>query len=255
MSGTAVTSSFRSRLARWAAPVLDLLLPPLCLVCYEPIGSHQALCPQCWKKIRFITSPCCGVCGMPFDFSVEEGTQCGECLAHPPSYTRARSALIYDEASKRLVLGFKHNDRIHTVPALAAWMHRAGSDFWETADLLVPVPLHRWRLFRRRYNQAALLALELGRLTQKLVAVDLLERMRATPIQGHMNREERRKNVAGAITYNSGQKIDVKGKSIVLVDDVLTTGATVNECARVLLKNGAVQVNVLTLARTLRLNH
>ena len=229
---------------------LDWLLPPLCLCCQEPVGGNQTLCPACWKGIHFIAKPYCACCGAPFDVPVEAETLCGECLAFPPVYAKARSAMIYDDASKKLVLSFKHNDRLHPVPGLATWMQRAGSEFLEQADLIAPVPLHRWRLWMRRYNQAALLALELGRLTNKAVGVDVLLRVRATPIQGHMNREARQKNVAGAFRINPRAANKVTGKNIVLVDDVLTTGATVNACASILNKAGAAKVVVLTLAKT-----
>ena len=229
---------------------LDLLLPPLCLACYEPVGGNQALCSDCWKAIHFIAPPFCAKCGVPFDVPVDEGTCCGECLAFPPEFISARSAMIYDDASKRLVLGFKHGDRLHPVPAMAAWMHRAGQEFWDMTDVIVPVPLHRWRLFRRRYNQAALLALELGRLARKPVGVDFLQRVRATPIQGRLNREQRRKNVTGAIRLNPRHVTGMKNKTVVLIDDVMTTGATVNECCRILRQAEVANVYVLTLART-----
>ncbi|MDD5587120.1 MAG: ComF family protein [Alphaproteobacteria bacterium] len=230
--------------------LLDFLLPPLCLNCHEEVGGHQSLCPACWKAVQFISPPCCSCCGAPFDVPVEEGTLCGECLAFPPVYNRARSAMIYDDASKRLVLSLKHGDRLHPVPAMAAWMQRAAEAFWPAADVIVPVPLHRWRLFARRYNQAALLAGTLGRIVKKPLGVDALTRVRATPSQGRMNREQRKKNMAGAIKLNPRYTGKIKGKNIVLVDDVLTTGATVNECARVLLAGGASSVDVLTLMRT-----
>jgi ComF family protein len=230
--------------------LLDFLLPPLCLNCHEPVGGHQTLCPDCWTAVQFIAPPQCSRCGVPFDVPVEEGTLCGECLASPPVYGRARSAMIYDEASKRLVLSFKHGDRLHAVPAMALWMQRAGEEFWAAADVIVPVPLHRWRLFARRYNQAALLAQALGRITGKPVGFDALRRVRATPSQGHMNREQRKKNLKGAIVLNPRCAGWIEGKKVVLVDDVLTTGATVNECCRVLLASGASEANALTLMRT-----
>lgn len=230
--------------------LLDFLLPPLCLKCDAPTGAPQALCPACWKAIHFIAPPCCALCGMPFDVPVEAGTQCGECLAYPPVYTRARSVMIYDDASKPLPLGLKHHDRTHAVPGLAALMFRAGGEFLPSVDLIVPVPLHRWRLFSRRYNQSAMLAQAIGRLSGKPVGVDTLQRIRATPIQGHLNREERRKNIAGAIRLHPRHVHDVKNRHVVLIDDVMTTGATVNECSRILLAKGAAEISVLTLART-----
>ncbi len=157
--------------------------------------------------------------------------------------------MLYDEASKRIVLSFKHADRTHPAPALAGWMQRAGTEFWASADFIAPVPLHRWRLFRRRYNQAALLAQQVGALTQKTVLFDVLLRKRATPIQGHLGRKERQDNVKGAFILTPHYRERIQDKTIVLIDDVLTTGATVNECSRVLIKAGVKQVNVLVLAR------
>ena len=187
---------------------------------------------------------------MPFDVPVEDGTLCGMCLDRNPVYDRARSAIVYDDNSKRLILSFKHGDRLHHVPAMAAWLARVGEELIAQTDLIVPVPLHRWRLFKRRYNQAALLARSMAQLVKRPVGVDVLCRVRSTPSQGKMNREERRKNVKGAIIVNSRYMEKIKGKNILLVDDVLTTGATVNECARILQAAGASSVDVLTLMRT-----
>lgn len=229
--------------------VLDLLLPPLCVNCQEPVAAHQALCAPCWRTMNFIAAPVCAVCGASFDIPVDDGTVCSECLGSPPAFARARSAMAYDEASKRLVLSFKHGDRLHGVPAMALWMKQAGAALLTDAQVLVPVPLHWWRLFGRRYNQASLLALALGRETGKQVCVDALCRTRRTPSQGAMNRADRRKNVAGAIAVSLRRAGAVKGRRVLLIDDVLTTGATVDECARALLKVGALDVDVLTLMR------
>jgi len=238
-----------SRLRHTASRALDLLLPPLCLSCDAPTGAHRTLCADCWSHIHFIAAPFCSGCGVPFDVPMGEGALCGGCIAAPSEFSKARAPMLYDDFSRRLVLGFKHADRTHPAPALASWMQRAGAEFWDEADYVAPVPLHRWRLFRRRYNQAALLAKQLGRLTQKLVLIDLMERRRATPIQGHLSRKERLVNVKGAFCVQSRYRKQIENKTIILIDDVLTTGATVNECSRVLLKAGAKAVNVLTLAR------
>jgi ComF family protein len=228
---------------------LDLLLPPLCLMCDEPVGSMATLCSECWKKIQFIAPPFCASCGALFDIPVEAGTLCGACLMEAPHFTSARAAMLYDDASRKLILGFKHGDRTYAAKALAVWMHRAGSEFLESADALVPVPLHRWRLFQRRYNQSALLAQQIGLLAEKPVLLDTLRRIRDTPYQGHMKRKERQENVKGAFAVAPQHKDSVKEKTFVLMDDVMTTGSTVNECARVLLAAGAKQVHVLTLSR------
>ncbi|MFA5040263.1 MAG: ComF family protein [Bdellovibrionales bacterium] len=232
-----------------ALRALDLLLPPLCLICDDPVSDTTTLCPACWKKIQFIGTPFCACCGTPFDFPVSEGTLCGACLTEAPHFEAARAAMLYDDASRALILGFKHADRTYAAKALAPSMVRAGGDFLERADALLPVPLHRWRLFHRRYNQSALLAQQVGLLTGKPVLHDTLRRTRTTVSQGHLKRKERQENVKGAFAVAAKHTHNVKGKTLVLIDDVLTTGSTVNECARVLLGAGAKQVYVLTLAR------
>lgn len=229
---------------------LDLALPPLCLNCDAPVGGNQMLCPDCWKDIHFIAPPFCACCGAPFEVPVDADTLCGTCIAHPPIFAAARSAMTYSDASKGLLLRFKHGDRTHPAPAMAAWMRKAGESFWPDTDVLIPVPLHRWRLLRRRYNQSALLAQALGRLTNLPVFVDGLQRIRATPKQGHLNREQRKKNVAGALRLNPRHAPFIADKRVVLIDDVLTTGATANECSRILTEAGAKNVRVVTLAKT-----
>jgi ComF family protein len=227
--------------------ILDVLLPPLCLVCDEPVGGAATLCPTCWGKIQFIAPPLCACCGAPFDIPAGEGMLCGHCLTTPPRYRTARSAMLYDDASRKLVLGFKHGDRTHAARALSAWMQRAGGEALMQVDTLIPVPLHRWRLFKRRYNQAAMLARHIAANVGKEVWVDALLRVRPTPSQGHRKRKERQENVRGAFALSP--RYDCAGKVVMLVDDVLTTGATVEECSRVLLDAGAKEVHVLTLSR------
>ena len=229
--------------------LFDVLLPPLCLACDMRVATHGTVCQNCWSQIHFIAAPYCFGCGAPFDAPVGEGQICAPCLTYSPVFSAARAAMIYDDVSKRLILGFKHGDRTHMASAMAQWMQRAGQEYWNDADVLVPVPLHRWRLFKRRYNQAAMLAQHVGQGTGKPVWVDGLLRQRPTPTQGHMSREERQKNVKGAFTVNPRYRQAMSGKNVILVDDVLTTGATLNECSRVLLEVNANSVRVLTLAR------
>ena len=164
-------------------------------------------------------------------------------------FARARSVLVYDDASRPLILGFKHGDQTHAAAAFGNWLARAGSEMLAEADLVVPVPLHRWRLFRRRFNQAALLGKAVARRAGVRCVPDLLVRGRATPSQGGLSRSGRQRNVKGAFAVRPKRLRDVTGARIVLIDDVLTTGATVSECARVLLRAGAARVDVLTLAR------
>lgn len=175
---------------------------------------------------------------------------CGDCARERRSWERARAVLRYDKNARRLVLGLKHGDRTHMAGAFGRWMHRAGSEVLVNADLLVPVPLHWTRLFHRRYNQAALLAQAVRSAGGPVVAADWLIRSRRTPAQGHLGPGARERNVRGAFAIKDGRSF--AGKRVVIIDDVMTTGATVGECARVLKRGGAASVGVLTLARALR---
>lgn len=229
--------------------VFDLLLPPLCLNCDAPTAQDQALCADCWKKMTFIAPPFCACCGVPFDFEMGEDAKCTACFEKQPAFSAARSALVYDEASKSIILRFKHADRHHPAKGFAQWMKRAGQDIVAQSDLIVPVPLHRWRLLARRENQAVVLARALARETGLPMEPNWLRRIRATVSQGHLSPKDRAANVNGAFAIPEKYHEALRGRKILLVDDVLTTGATVSACARTLLKAGAVKVNVLTLAR------
>jgi ComF family protein len=206
--------------------------------------------PALLGTIAFLGVPHCACCGLPFPYETGADAQCGACLAEPPPYARARAVFRYDDASRGLVLAFKHGDRTHSAPAYGRWMVRAGAELLTEADLLVPVPLHWTRLFARRYNQAALLAHAIHAGGGPPVAPDWLQRRRRTPSQGHRNAAGRTDNVRGAFALRPGRS--VAGRRLVLVDDVFTTGATVHECARILRRAGAAQVDVLTLARVVR---
>ena len=231
---------------------VDIVLPPRCLGCGELVGAPGAVCPTCWAGIDFIAPPLCRCCGLPFDYDEGPDAVCGDCARRPPVYGRARSAMIYNDASRRLVLAFKHADRIDAAPAWGDWLARAGADLLAEADLLVPVPLHRGRLISRRYNQAALIAQALGRSSGLPVCVDALRRIRATPSQGRMNRSQRKRNVANAFAVAARRRDRIQDARIVLIDDVLTTGATLAACVQPLLHAGAANVDVLTLARVTR---
>jgi ComF family protein len=193
----------------------------------------------------------CDCCGLPFEFDLGEGTRCAACLTRPPAYDRARAIFTYDENSRAPILALKHADRLELVPGFAHWLERMGRPLLEESDLIVPVPLHRLRLWQRRYNQAAELARALGRRTAKAVSVRALERTRPTESQGAMTSARgRRRNVLGAFRVpNPGQ---VKDRNILIVDDVLTTGATVEACARALKRAGAARVQILALARVVK---
>jgi ComF family protein len=173
---------------------------------------------------------------------------CARCLAETPPFSQARAALVYNDDSKPLVLKFKHGDHLYLAKSFARWMARAGAQ-WSEPALLIPVPLHWTRLFLRRYNQAALLARTVAKLTPHRPALGALMRRRRTKSQGAMNREQRLKNVTGAFRVPPKWRAKIKGKHVILIDDVLTTGATVTVCAQVLKRAGAADVKVLTLMR------
>lgn len=236
--------------------VLDAVLPPLCLGCNEIVGAPGALCARCWQGFSFISAPQCACCGTPFAEDLGRDALCAGCLARRPRYHQARAALVYDDGSKRLVLPFKHGDRTDIARACGAWMARAGADLLASADLVAPVPLHWRRLFVRRYNQAQLLARIVVRTAaterKPRLVPDLLRRRRWTGSQAGLKARERRSNVREAFDVHPRWGPEISGTTVLLVDDVLTTGATVEACARVLERAGARRVDVLTLARVVR---
>lgn len=235
-----------------ARKLVDAVLPPRCLACGTTVEAPGTLCVGCWSGLEWLAPPLCAACGLPFEFDQGADALCAGCHAERPPYGRARAALRYDDASRAMLLRFKHADRSDAAPAFASWMARPGGDVLTEADWLVPVPLHRRRLFERRYNQSALLALALGRARGVPVVADLLLRRRYTPSQGRRSRAERKKNVAGAFAVASRHKAALSGKRVLLIDDVMTTGATLEACAKTLLRGGAAAVDALTLARVVR---
>lgn len=231
--------------------LLNLLFPPLCIGCREPLGDGRGFCPDCWAGIAFLDGPSCHCCGLPFGFDPGPETLCGACLARPPAFDRARAIFAYDESSKGPILALKHADRLDLVPGFAQWLARSGRALLAEADLIVPVPLHRLRLWKRRYNQAAELARCLAAQSGKPAAAGALVRIRPTESQGAMvSARARRRNVRGA--FRVLEPPQVRGRNILLVDDVLTTGATVEACARALKRAGAARVTVLALARVVK---
>lgn len=251
-----VSSQRHLRRARLPLPLrrlVDSVLPPRCIHCRALVHRETALCAECWPLFGFLAPPLCQCCGFPFEYDPgPTHALCAACAARRPLFERARAVLVYGEQSRRLVLDFKHGDLTWPAPAFGRWLARAGVDLVAEADLAAAVPLHRSRLFARRYNQAAVLALALGRETGLAVQPDLLVRSRPTPSQGRMSPAARRRNVRGAFAVRPGAVGCVEGRRVLLIDDVLTTGATAEECARTLLRAGAAAVDVLTLARVVR---
>jgi ComF family protein len=253
-------------LARLAGVALDTLLPPQCPACGEVVEDAGTLCGPCWRRVDFLGDPQCSACGLPFEFdpgpvngpvngpgdAPGDGILCGACIRARPPYARARSVMVYGDFSRRIVLAFKHGDRTDTAPALGRWLVRAGAELIRDADLIAPVPLHWTRLFARRYNQAALLAGVVGGLSGVAVVQDLLVRRRRTPVQVRMGWAARRRNVRGAFKVHPARRDGLQGRRVLLIDDVLTTGATASACAGVLMRGGAGAVDVLTLARVVR---
>lgn len=245
-----------SGLRRLSRGALNAILPARCLGCGAVVDGPGMLCAPCWSAIDFLGPPLCACCGAPFEFalagSAAEPVLCGACVRQQPDYDRARAVFRYDEHSRGLVLGFKHGDRLHGAPTFGRWMARAGAELLSAADLVAPVPLHWTRLFRRRYNQAALLAHAVGKGAARPVIPDLLVRRKRTPSQGKLSAIERRRNMRGAFALAPRHARQVEGRRVLLIDDVLTTGATVGACARALKRAGAASVDVLTLARVVR---
>lgn len=231
---------------------IDVILPPRCVITGELVEEQGMISGSAWAKLDFVNDPMCATCGFPFEFEVDENSLCTSCLTHAPPFEMGRMALKYNDTSRDLILGFKHGDQTHAVKAFTPWLIRAGKPFLDQADIIAPVPLHFWRQWSRKYNQAALIAQELCKYSKHDCRVDLLKRIRATPSQGYLKAKERYRNVKRAFAVNEKYKAAIKDKKIVLVDDVYTTGATIKECAKELKKAGAHSVFVLTLARVVR---
>jgi len=239
----------REYCAHAAAKLVDFILPPLCLACRAPVQGQGGLCAQCWPRVDFIEPPRCDRLGIPLPVPSDEPVVSAAALADPPVYDRARVVARYDGVMRELVHGLKYGDRHEGVELFARWMVHAGAEVLDTANAIVPVPLARTRLWWRRFNQAALLARAIGRATNIPDKPFALQRIRRTPSQVGLSAEQRRRNVAGAFRVPGRRRAQVAERNIVIVDDVITTGATANACARTLKRAGAARVDVLALAR------
>ncbi len=249
-AGRAV-SPLSERFRRVGRSVLDAVFPPVCVGCGRLVAEPHALCPQCWSGLRFIEKPYCAVLGLPFAYDVGEGMVSAEAIADPPVFAMLRSAVVHDGVARDLVHALKYADRGELAPMMAAWMLRASDGLVETCDGIVAVPLHRYRLWRRRFNQSADLARHLASLGDRPFLPDALVRRRRTLRQVGLGAKARVENVRGAFHVPDAQRADVAGRHLLLVDDVYTTGATISAATRALLKAGAASVSVLTFARAL----
>ena len=233
------------------APLVDLVYPPRCPLCGAAIGAQSGLCGDCWGELRIPGAPACAKCQRPFEMtSVESGAVCAPCLADPPQHDGIAAGTLYGEGSRKLVLAFKHGRRIALAPMLSRLI-AARLPALEGDWLVVPVPLHRWRLWSRGYNQAALLAREIARLSGHQLLVDALLRTKRTPKLGGLGRKARARVLSGALAVEPRRSAGLKGAQVILVDDVLTSGATSDACVRTLKRAGANKVIVACFARVL----
>jgi ComF family protein len=236
-----------------ARAAFDFALPPRCPACGIVTADPHRFCLACWQGLHFLGEPCCARCGLPFEHETGDLAECGRCLAEPPRFDRLRAAVAYGDIARRVALKLKYSGRPGVAETLARLMqrHLEAGEGESAPPLLVPVPLHRWRIWQRGYNQSALIARVLSRRTGLPLAADLLRRTKATPPLRGLGRRERALAVRAAFAVDALDAPKLRGRRIVLVDDVFTSGATAAACARALKQAGAARVEVLCWARVI----
>lgn len=232
-------------------PILDFALPPRCPGCGAVTEAPHRFCLGCWSALGFLGEPCCARCALPFDYGEHTAVICAGCLADPPPFDRLRAAVAYGEIARSVALKLKYGGRPGIAETMARFMARHLDE--EAGTILAPVPLHRWRIWRRGYNQSALIARSLARRAGLEARLDLLSRVKATPVLRGMGPRERHEAVRAAFRVPAGHRAALKGRAVTLIDDVYTSGATASACARALKRGGAARVNILCWARVVRI--
>ena len=244
-----VDQKTKTILSDFLTSIIDFIIPPACPICRELVSGDDGVCPTCWRDLAFITPPICHRTGVPLAEDLGPEGAGLMAMLRPPPYARARAPLHYAGVAAQLVRRMKYSDQSELAAIFAPLMLRAAAPLFASADMLVPVPMHRWRLARRRFNQSAELARALSRLSGVPLQTQILERHRATAQQVGLTRAARRTNLRGAFRVGPAGQSLLGDRRVLLVDDVLTTGATAETCTRTLLRAGAAQVDVVTLAR------
>ena len=242
------------RAQRGAQAAMDWVLPPRCALCSTMIHGQSGLCGGCFQSMQFLSDPFCDSCGRPTSVK-ETGPICAPCLTHPPAYDWMHAAFAYDDASRSLILALKYKDRLDVVPALARWIAGVASSKIEPGDVIMPVPLHWRRHLARRFNQSAALAMALAERTAGQYAPDWITRVRNTPPMKAMTRKQRAANVKGAFSVDGWNREKLQGKRVVLVDDVYTSGATIEELSAELRACGVARIGVVVVARVVGHTH
>ncbi len=228
--------------------IIDYILPPRCYSCREFIAGADGFCHDCWNKLNFISAPYCSVCGCTLSIPSFEDITCGKCIAEPPKYKIARSLLKFDEHSKKLMHDFKYYDQTELASFFSKLLHQRYKEEIANADLIIPVPMNKLKRLFRMYNQAHILAQALSKLTKKPVLANALVKTKWTKSQTSLSKKQRETNLRSSLKFNN--KHNIKHKNIILIDDVMTTGSTIKECAKLLKYAGANNIYVVTIART-----